>query len=108
ISFILAPIVKWLRRHIGLVAAASIAVALTTAVVVGITLILTWQIIDLASNVDQYKGNLRHKIEALRGTEDGGGLIDRVGGVLRELSEDLARPRNQVPTEPATGTPPRP
>ncbi|HJQ58112.1 MAG TPA: AI-2E family transporter [Vineibacter sp.] len=104
ISFALGPLVSWLRPFVGLKLAVALAVLLAVVVVGGATFLLAWQIADLAANLPKYRTNLIQKIEDLRA---GGGLIADGIGAVRELAEDLTRPKVTTGTRPE-GQPPIP
>jgi predicted PurR-regulated permease PerM len=99
ISFVLGPLVSWLRRFVGLRMAVALAVLLAVLVVSGIASLVAWQVTDLAGNIGKYRTNLQQKVDALR---DGGGVLANAIGSLRELAYELTR------AQAASGAPAQP
>lgn len=87
LTFLLAPVVARLQRWLGRVGAVVVVVLALVAVAVGGGWVLTRQVIDLANELPNYKGNIRNKLQALKGT--GEGTFSRLVDTLEELKHDL-------------------
>src|SRR4026208_1916830 len=66
LTFLLAPLVGYLERWIGRIAAVLIVVALLCSVVGGAGWLLTRQVIDLAAELPSYQTNIDNKLHAIR------------------------------------------
>ena len=101
LSFVLAPLVRGLRRvHVPRVAAVLLVVALGFGAILGIGAVMGRQATTLAANLPAYKATVAEKMQGLRGA---GGVMDRVTGVLHELGSAAAPPADGPP-----GDAPRP
>ncbi len=87
VAFALSPIVLELRR-IGLRRIPSVLLVFLAFVtcVVGAAILVSNQLIDLAANLPQYRGNLETKIETFREAAPAGGVVDRVWRMAADLS----------------------
>jgi predicted PurR-regulated permease PerM len=101
LSFALAPLVKWLRRlRAPKIAAILVAVTLAGSVIGGIGFVVAGQVVQLASNLPTYQQTIRNKLQSLRSTAAGGGVVSQVTETIKEISEGLAAPaaQNQPPS----------
>jgi predicted PurR-regulated permease PerM len=82
LSFLLAPLVNWLRRnHVRRLPAVLIAVVLSLGIVLTLGGVIGTQLAELARDIPRYQTTIVRKIEAIRGLTFGrlSELIDRVG-----------------------------
>jgi len=87
LTFLLAPLVGWIERWIGRVAAVLIVVALLFGVVGGAGWLLTRQLIDLAAKLPDYQTNIDTKLHAFRVPT--GGAFGRFSRSVTELKKQL-------------------
>src|SRR5688500_14774339 len=59
LAFLLAPIVSWMEKFIGRIAAVLVAVAILLSTFVGVGWILTHQVLELATQLPVYKENIQ-------------------------------------------------
>jgi predicted PurR-regulated permease PerM len=96
LSFALAPLVNWLRRlRAPKIAAILIAVTLAGSVIGGIGFVVAGQVVQLASNLPTYQQTIRTKLQSLRSTAPGGGVVGQVTETIKEISEELAGSASQ-------------
>jgi predicted PurR-regulated permease PerM len=117
LSFVLAPLVRLLRRwHLGRVPPVLAAVALAFAIILGLAGLIGSQVTFLAERLPEYEGTLREKIQAVKGST-GEGLLGRVSGVVRDLASEItggtpekppAAPATAAPATPSRGAAPPP
>jgi predicted PurR-regulated permease PerM len=94
LSFALAPAVKLLRQcYFGRVLSVIAVVMLAFVVIAGIATLLGSQLARLAGNLPQYQSNITEKIHSLQATATQGGLVDRASKMLRDLSNEIAKPQ---------------
>ena len=90
LSFMLAPIVTWLRRwHLGRIPSVLLVVLLVFTALLGVGSIVGTQVVDLAANLPRYEWNLRSKIRDLSIAIPSGGIVERTSDMLQDLSEEL-------------------
>ena len=90
LSFVLAPVVRGLRRvHVPRVAAELLAVLLAAAVVLGVGALLARQGTLLAGNMPTYRAAIAQK---LSGLQSAGGVVDRITAAVQELGQEIRRP----------------
>lgn len=83
LSFVLAPLVRALRRaHVARVAAVLLVVTLCCGLILGVGTVMGRQASALASNLPAYKATIAEKLSGLRGP---GGVVERLTGLLHEL-----------------------
>ena len=107
LAFVLAPLVKLLRRaRVPRVGAVLITVVLAFGLLAGAGLLMGRQLASLATDLPLYQARVSSKMEGLTG---GGGLLDRATGMLHDLGENLSRqrPAETAASRPAE-TPPMP
>lgn len=108
LSFVLAPGVRWLRRwRVGRVTSVLVMVAFAFAVIFGLGIVIGNQITTLGENLPRYESTIRGKIRSLK--ELGGelGVIERASRILRNLDEEIAKPKD-APPQAATAEPEAP
>src|SRR3954447_1217371 len=92
LSFILAPVMRWLRGWgAPKVVAAILSVGLTLSVIGALGATLGLQGRQLAQDLPTYEANLREKIKLLGHMPLLSGVLDRASGTLRDLQEELSR-----------------
>lgn len=102
LSFILAPIVRFLRGWIGKVPSVATAVVLAFLTILAVGGIIGAQISSLADDLPRYETVIRQKVDAARGATIGRltGLLDRIDQLQRGES-DLAGSKGAAPDHPA-------
>ncbi|SHJ01067.1 Predicted PurR-regulated permease PerM [Roseomonas rosea] len=108
LAFVLAPVVKAIRRlGVPRVAAELLGVILAVGVLSGVGALMGRQLADLANELPYYQATITQKLNGLFG--GGGGLIGRASEMLQALGENLAR-RAEPPSAaaPQAGLPPLP
>ena len=92
LSFALGPLVVLLRRwHFGRIPSVIAAVLFAFLVIFGVVALIGGQITHLAENLPQYQSNITNKIHALRGSTAGSEIVGRASGMLKELSNEIAK-----------------
>jgi predicted PurR-regulated permease PerM len=92
LSFALCPLVLTLRRwHFGRVFSVIAVVLLAFTVIFGIGSLIGTQVARLAQNLPQYQSNITDKIESLRGTTAGNGIVGRAAGILKDLGSEMTQ-----------------
>ncbi|MGI6850857.1 AI-2E family transporter [Mesorhizobium sp. 1B3] len=99
LSFALAPVVSWLRRH-GLPRAPAVitVVVLAFLSISAFGALIAGQVTQLGENLPRYQSTIEEKIRSLRSSATEGGLFERASKVLRELSNELERPAETTAT----------
>jgi predicted PurR-regulated permease PerM len=94
LSFALAPLVLWLRRlRLPRIPAIVLAVAFAGSIIGGIAFVVAGQLVQLASNLPSYQQTISAKLQSLRSTAPGSGVVGQVTETIRELSQELSAPR---------------
>jgi predicted PurR-regulated permease PerM len=101
LTFLLAPLVGYIERWIGRIAAVLIVVAMLFSVVGGVCWLLTRQLIDLAAKLPDYQTNIDNKLHAIRLPT--GGAFGRFSHSVSELQKQL--PDSLEPPATVTGGP---
>ena len=96
ITFLLAPLVGWLERWIGRIAAVLLVVLMLFSVAAGAGWMLTRQVIDLAAKLPDYQANIATKMHALR--MPAGGTYARFTKSIEQLQKELSAP-SSTPAE---------
>jgi predicted PurR-regulated permease PerM len=99
LTFLLAPLVGYIERWIGRIAAVLIVVAMLFSVAGGAGWLLTRQLIDLAAKLPDYQTNIDNKLHAIRLPT--GGAFGRFSHSVSELQKQL--PDSLEPPVNATG-----
>src|ERR1700686_3426097 len=102
LTFLLAPLVGYVERWIGRIAAVLIVVAMLFSIVGGAGWLLTRQLIDLAAKLPDYQTNIDNKLYAVRLPT--GGAFGRFSHRVSELQKQL--PDSSEPPANATGPAP--
>lgn len=100
ITFLLAPVVRRLEL-LGSkrILAAGVVVLVTLALVGSLTYALTWQLVDVANALPNYRSNIRAKLEAIR--SPGQGPLARATENLKDIGRELsAVPEKILPARP--------
>lgn len=108
-SFVLAPLVRLLRRwYVPRGLAVIVVVLVAFAAISALGGLMVTQVNQLAGDLPRYQSILREKIESLRGATAGTGTLERASAVLQDLTTDLDRPNHRsAPGSPlAAGTAP--
>ena len=91
LSFVLTPLVNWLRRSkVPRIAAVLIAVSIAFIVVAGIALVVGRQLVQLASNLPNYQTTITEKIRSLQTSAPGGGVLDAVTTTMQDLGREIS------------------
>ncbi len=101
LTFLLAPLVSRVERWIGRVAAVLVVVAFIFTVFGAAGWILSYQTIDLAKSLPEYKENIRAKIRIFRAPQ--GGAIATLSETVEDLKKEL--PGAAVAPAPPAGNP---
>jgi predicted PurR-regulated permease PerM len=92
LSFVLAPLVLLLRRlRIGRISSVLATVLLAFVVIFGISALVGGQLAHLAENLPQYQSTISQKIQALRGSAAGSGIIDRASSMLSDFRSEITK-----------------
>ena len=102
VSFILAPIVRWLAAR-GLPHGLSVAgvLGLTIALLVAATMVLSVELLSITARVDDYRENLIAKVRTVAAVGRDDGALRRAADAIDRLTEAVGRelgksPRNAV------------
>jgi predicted PurR-regulated permease PerM len=100
LTFLLSPLVTRMERWIGRIAAVLVVVTLIFTGLGGAGWMLTRQLVDLATKLPEYKGNIITKMHAFQTPK---------GGVFSRLSETVEELKNELPggSAPEATTPTR-
>jgi len=101
LTFLLAPLVGYIERWIGRIAAVLIVVAMLFSIVGGAGWLLTRQLIDLAAKLPDYQTNIDNRLHAIRLPT--GGAFGRFSHSVSELQKQL--PDSLEPPANVTGGP---
>ena len=108
LSFILAPLVRFLQRfHVPRIAAVLVVVLLAFSTIFGLGALMVSQVTQLAGDLPVYQSTLREKIQSLRGAASGTSTLERASQVLQDLSKEIDRPSSGA-TVPSLGQRDRP
>ena len=108
LSFILAPLVRFLQRfYLPRIAAVLVVVLLAFSTIFGLGALMVSQVTQLAGELPVYQSTLREKIQSLRGAAGGTGTLERASQVLQDLSKEIDRPSSGA-TVPSLGQRDRP
>jgi predicted PurR-regulated permease PerM len=99
LSFMLAPLVIWLQRHIPKTAAVAIAVSIAFLVIATFAYTVATQLTQLAGNLPSYQTNIQTKISAIRENAMSEGVIGRFGRFVERIGEELSRPADETAGE---------
>jgi predicted PurR-regulated permease PerM len=106
LSFVLAPVVEgFARLRVGKVAAVFLSVFLAFAVLGGLGTIIGRQVAQLADNLPQYQSVITQKLQTLRSSDFGAGLVGKASEALHGMSLNLARPTPEAGAATPSGSP---
>jgi predicted PurR-regulated permease PerM len=113
-TFLLSPLVGRVERWIGRIAAVLLVVVLIFAALGGAGWMVTHQLIDLATKLPQYKGNISQKLHAFQAPRNG--ALTKINETVDELKKELPGQSPAGPTvtqevgkpETAVSSPPSP
>jgi predicted PurR-regulated permease PerM len=92
LSFVLAPMVLLLRRlHIARVASVIIVVLIAFIVILGVGTLIGSQLAQLAENLPRYQSTITEKIQSVRSTAAGSGIVGRASSMLKDLSNEITK-----------------
>ncbi len=100
LSFLLAPLVTRLERWLGRIVAVLLVVTMILAVAGGAGWVLTRQLIDLATKLPDYQGNIVNKLHAFRMPQ--GGAFSAFSKTVEALKKEL--PGSSAPDTTSTPT----
>ncbi len=107
LSFVLAPLVRGLRklrfpRSLAVILVVLVAFATLSALAV----LMATQVAQLAGELPRYQMTMREKVSSLRGSTVGGGALSRASEMLQDLGKELDRPTSPTElTQPPPGEP---
>jgi predicted PurR-regulated permease PerM len=104
LTFLLAPLVGYIERWIGRIAAVLIIVAILFGALGGAGWLLTRQLIDLAAKLPDYQTNIDNKLRAIRLPTGGafGRFSRSVSELQKQLPESVEPPANAAGPSPET------
>src|SRR6516225_5999670 len=98
LSFLLAPLVRWLRRcHLSRVTAVALTVLIAFLAMLGFAAIVVQEISSLAQQLPEYRLNLEAKIRSLPAAVPGGGALRRATSMVQELGRELKQSESRSP-----------
>src|SRR5947209_4633647 len=101
LSFVLAPLVRLLRRwRVPRVPSVGLVVLLAVAILGGLGTIVAQQFADLTKELPNYETTITRKIASLKQLAGGGGSLERAAAALRNIGGQI--------TEAAPGAAPKP
>ncbi len=106
LTFLLAPVVKWLQRwHLGRVHAVIVVMGLALAAAGMLGWKISGQLFDVLTELPKYQENIHRKIEALRSPQQGplSKVSETVKGISQELSTAGAVANTPLGTVPDRG-----
>jgi predicted PurR-regulated permease PerM/methylmalonyl-CoA mutase cobalamin-binding subunit len=87
LTFLISPLVGRLERWLGRAAAVMLAVGLIFGALGGAGWMLSQQLVDLATKLPEYKGNVVAKLHAFQPSK--GGIFSKVSDTVDELKKEL-------------------
>jgi predicted PurR-regulated permease PerM len=102
LSFMLAPLVIWLQRHIPKTASVAIAVTIAFLVIGAFAYTVASQLTQLAGNLPSYQWNIQTKISSIREDAMSEGVIGRFGKFIERIGEELSKPTEETTDETTT------
>ncbi len=105
LSFVLWPVIQLLRKaRVGRVLSVLAAVALTISGLIGLGVVMTGQVSDLAGDLPRYEANLRDKVRALKGASSPSRAMEKAADTIQGLQDELKKGDN---TADSIGVPPQ-
>jgi len=104
LTFLLAPLVGYIERWIGRIAAVLIVVAMLFGVFGGAGWLLTRQLVDLAAKLPDYQTNIDNRLNAIRLPTGGafGRFSHSVSELQKQMPDSLEPPANATGPVPET------
>jgi predicted PurR-regulated permease PerM len=101
VSFLLTPLVTRLERwHLGRIPSVVLVTVAVTALLGALAYIVSNQTLNLASNLEDYRGNIINKVQRLKPA--GGGPLGNLFGLAADISQNLQQPATtQAASQPA-------
>lgn len=91
LAFLLAPLVRRLERHrVPRMLAVGVVITVTAMGIGTLAWVVQGEVVQLAANLPQYKGNIATKLNALRPSGDG--LFARAESTIAELRDQITKP----------------
>lgn len=87
LTFLLSPLVTRLQRYIGRICAVLVVVVMMLVLTVSAGWVLTRQIVDLGTQLPNYKENIRTKLQAFQ--LPSGGAFTKLSDAFNDLKKDL-------------------
>src|SRR5277367_2212955 len=95
LSFILSPFVRLLQRwYLPRVVAVAVVGLVAFSGIFGLGTLMVSQVNGLAKDLPRYQTTLGAKIDSLRGAAAGTGTLERASEVLRDLSQEINKPKD--------------
>ncbi|MGB7040212.1 MAG: AI-2E family transporter [Xanthobacteraceae bacterium] len=95
LSFILSPFVRLLQRwYLPRVIAVTVVGLVAFSGIFGLGTLMVSQVNGLARDLPRYQTTLGEKIDSLRGAAAGTGTLERASEVLRDLSQEINKPKD--------------
>jgi predicted PurR-regulated permease PerM len=95
LTFVLAPIVRWMRFwRLGHVPPVILAVILAFSIIFGLGAILGQQVADLAQRLPQYQITISNKVHAVRVAIGNSAALRQLSGLLQEFNREVGAPPN--------------
>ena len=90
LSFVLWPVIQLLRKaRVGRVLSVLAAVTLTISGLIGLGVVMTVQVSDLAGDLPRYEANLRNKVRALKGASSPSRAMEKAADTIQGLQDEL-------------------
>lgn len=90
LSFLLAPAVSWLeRRRFPRVAATTVMVGLSCAVIAGLVWVSAAQFLSLASSLPEYRNNIQNKLTKVQSDPEGD--LGKAKRTIEEIGAEMAK-----------------
>jgi predicted PurR-regulated permease PerM len=107
LSFVLAPVAAALARlRIGRVTSVLLSVSLGFAILGGLGAIIGKQVAQLAENLPEYQVVIAQKLETLRNSDLGGGVMEKALDALHGLNASISKPAQSPPASIVAATQP--
>ncbi len=100
LSFVLAPITGIFEKVLGRVASVLFAVILAVAILIGLGTVIGKQVAQLAENLPAYQSVISKKLQTLRSSDLGKGVVEKAANALEGLDSNLNKPA-VTPPEPS-------
>lgn len=109
LAFALAPLVEFLRRlRFGRVPSVMVSVAFAVFVIGVLGTFIGTQFARLAADLPHYQTNLSQKIQSIKGSASGDGVVERAVTVFKHLSDQVLNTGQSVVSSTALSGPPQP